>query len=73
MKKLGEGTYGDVFLAKDTLNNDKLVAVKRQRPDALLYRREGYNVTALREITVLKELGSGSSKHPNIVELVDVF
>ena len=27
----------------------------------------------LREISVLQELGSGKYKHPNMVELVDIF
>ena len=73
MKKLGEGVYGIVYLAKDTKNGDKLVAIKRQISNANIPKKEGYLKTAIREMSVLQELGSGPSKHPNIVELVDIF
>ncbi|KEH33917.1 putative protein-serine/threonine kinase CMGC-CDK-CDK7 family [Medicago truncatula] len=63
---LGEGTYGIVFKAIDT-QTGQMVAIKkiRKRIDEPL---DGVNFTALREIKLLKEL-----KHPNIVDLIDVF
>ena len=61
---LGEGTFGRVFKAKD-LRSGRLVAIKKIR---MGNAKEGVNVTALREIKFLKEL-----KHPNVIELVDVF
>ena len=73
MKTLGSGTYGDVYLAKDTRNGDKLVAIKRQKETNPHKRKEGYMNFAIREISLLQELGSGPAKHPNIVELVDIF
>ena len=73
MKKLGEGEYGDVFLANDTLNENKLVALKREKRPEHFEKREGYNATMLREISVLQELGSGPYKHPCMVQLVDIF
>ncbi|CAM6085802.1 unnamed protein product [Calypogeia fissa] len=61
---LGEGTYGIVFKATDRLTG-RTVAVKKIR---LGKYKEGVNVTALREIKLLKEL-----RDPNIIELVDVY
>ena len=59
---LGEGTYGVVYKAKD-LQTGNIVALKRIR---LEVEDEGVPSTALREISLLRELN-----HPNIVELKD--
>lgn len=59
MEKLGEGTYGVVFKAKN-IETGELVAVKRIR---LEKEDDGVPSTAIREISLLKNL-----KHPNIVE-----
>lgn len=64
IQKLGEGTYGVVYKAKDRLRNC-FVALKKVRMDAW---EEGVPATALREISALKELA-----HPHIVQLFDVF
>ncbi|GBG83995.1 hypothetical protein CBR_g37868 [Chara braunii] len=61
---LGEGTYGVVYKAIDKLTN-RTVAIKKIR---LGKYKEGVNVTALREIKLLREL-----KDPNIIELIDVY
>ncbi|ERN16754.1 cyclin-dependent kinase D-1 [Amborella trichopoda] len=61
---LGEGTYGIVFKALDTKTN-QTVAIKKIR---LGKHKEGVNVTALREIKLLKEL-----KDPNVIELIDAY
>eukprot|EP00850_Spirogloea_muscicola_P000705 SM000002S05785 [mRNA] locus=s2:2182707:2185182:- [translate_table: standard] len=61
---LGEGTYGVVFKAVDR-ETQRVVAIKKIR---LGKYKEGVNVTALREIKLLKEL-----RDPNIIELVDVY
>jgi cyclin-dependent kinase len=63
LEKIGEGTYGIVYKAKDRLN-DTIVALKRIRLEA---EDEGIPSTAIREISLLKEL-----RHPNIVRLYDV-
>lgn len=63
LEKIGEGTYGIVYKAKDRLS-DSIVALKRIRLDA---EDEGIPSTAIREISLLKEL-----RHPNIVRLYDV-
>lgn len=59
---LGEGTYGVVYKAIDK-QKDEIVALKRIR---LEVEDEGIPSTALREISLLREL-----THENIVELKD--
>mmetsp|Transcript_10888 Transcript_10888/g.14175 ORF Transcript_10888/g.14175 Transcript_10888/m.14175 type:complete len:298 (-) Transcript_10888:198-1091(-) len=59
---LGEGTYGVVYKARDKQTNE-IIALKRIR---LEVEDEGIPSTALREISLLREL-----QHPNIVELKD--
>ncbi|OAD59142.1 Cyclin-dependent kinase 2 [Eufriesea mexicana] len=63
IEKIGEGTYGVVYKAKDKLTG-KLVALKKIRLET---ESEGVPSTAIREISLLKEL-----THPNIVQLFDV-
>lgn len=63
IEKIGEGTYGVVYKAKDSLNN-RTVALKRIRLDT---ESEGVPSTAIREISLLKELD-----HPNVVRLLDL-
>lgn len=63
MEKLGEGTYGVVFKAIDRTTG-RYLALKRIR---LADEDEGVPSTAIREISLLKELS-----HPNVVQLVDV-
>ncbi|KAI8870121.1 protein serine/threonine kinase [Ramicandelaber brevisporus] len=62
--KLGEGTYGVVYKAHNRDTGD-IVALKRIRLDN---EEEGVPCTAIREISLLKEL-----KHQNIVRLYDVL
>lgn len=64
MDMVGEGTYGVVFLGKDKLTNETF-AIKKMR---VLDHNEGFPITSLREIKILRNL----SKHPNIVSLKDV-
>ncbi|KAM5216637.1 cyclin-dependent kinase 3 isoform 1-T3 [Hipposideros larvatus] len=63
VEKIGEGTYGVVYKAKNK-ETGQLVALKKIRLDQ---ETEGVPSTAIREISLLKEL-----KHPNIVRLLDV-
>ncbi|KAG0787972.1 hypothetical protein G6F17_001067 [Rhizopus arrhizus] len=64
IEKLGEGTYGIVYKAQNRETNE-VVALKRIRLDN---EEEGVPCTAIREISLLKEL-----KHPNILRLYDVL
>ena len=61
LEKVGEGTYGVVYKARDTVSGD-IIALKRIRLET---EDEGIPSTAIREISVLKEL-----HHPNIVQCV---
>ena len=61
---LGQGTYGTVYKAFDTMENKTIVVRKIHLGDA----KEGVHVTALREIKLLKEL-----KDPNIIQLIDAY
>ena len=58
IEKIGEGTYGVVFKGKNTKTNE-IVAMKKIRLES---EDEGVPSTAIREISLLKEL-----QHPNIV------
>ncbi|XP_067144669.1 cyclin-dependent kinase 2-like [Centruroides vittatus] len=64
LEKIGEGTYGVVYKAKDKVTGS-LVALKKIRLES---EAEGVPSTAIREIALLKEL-----KHTNVVRLIDVI
>ncbi|KAH8262925.1 hypothetical protein KR044_002208 [Drosophila immigrans] len=64
IEKIGEGTYGVVYKGRNRLTG-QIVAMKKIRLEA---DDEGVPSTAIREISLLKEL-----KHPNIVCLEDVL
>uniref|UniRef100_A0A668TMK2 cyclin-dependent kinase n=1 Tax=Oreochromis aureus TaxID=47969 RepID=A0A668TMK2_OREAU len=64
VEKIGEGTYGVVYKAKNKVTGET-VALKKIRLDT---ETEGVPSTAIREISLLKELS-----HPNIVKLRDVI
>eukprot|EP01128_Nolandella_sp_AFSM9_P011282 TRINITY_DN7_c13_g1_i1.p1 TRINITY_DN7_c13_g1~~TRINITY_DN7_c13_g1_i1.p1 ORF type:complete len:329 (-),score=73.12 TRINITY_DN7_c13_g1_i1:294-1208(-) len=62
--KLGEGTYGVVWKAQNS-ETGQVVALKRIRLES---EEEGVPCTAIREISLLKEL-----EHPNIVRLLEII
>jgi len=64
LEKIGEGTYGVVYKAKDKATKE-LYALKKIRLES---EDEGIPSTAIREIALLKEL-----QHPNIVRIHDVI
>ncbi len=63
--RIGQGTYGVVYKAKDTITNET-VAIKRCLPHH--EEKDGFPITTLREIQILKEIQG----HENIVELKEV-
>eukprot|EP01112_Ceratiomyxa_fruticulosa_P023498 TRINITY_DN8_c0_g1_i1.p1 TRINITY_DN8_c0_g1~~TRINITY_DN8_c0_g1_i1.p1 ORF type:complete len:300 (-),score=58.10 TRINITY_DN8_c0_g1_i1:217-1116(-) len=63
LEKLGEGTYGVVYKAKER-STGRIIALKKIRLEA---EDEGVPSTAIREISLLKELD-----HRNVVRLLDV-
>jgi serine/threonine protein kinase len=64
LKVIGKGTYGCVYEAVDLRDNGH-VALKKVLPKV---EKEGFPITAIREIKALKML-----KHENILELYDVL
>lgn len=64
LEKIGEGTYGVVYRAKEIKTGTE-VALKRIRLDG---DAEGVPSTAIREVSLLMEL-----RHANIVQLLDVI
>lgn len=63
LEKIGEGTYGVVYKAKDRVTGE-VIALKKIRLEA---EDEGIPSTAIREISLLKEL-----QHVNIVRLYNI-
>ncbi|VDP04145.1 unnamed protein product [Soboliphyme baturini] len=64
INKIGEGTYGVVYKARNK-KTDKIVALKKIRLDV---NGEGVPSSSLREIALLRDLD-----HPNVVRLLDVI
>ncbi|KAJ5129615.1 uncharacterized protein N7515_005654 [Penicillium bovifimosum] len=64
IEKIGEGTYGVVYKARELSHPNRIVALKKIRLEA---EDEGVPSTAIREISLLKEM-----KDPNIVQLFNI-
>ncbi|KAF2123254.1 kinase-like domain-containing protein [Lophiotrema nucula] len=65
MEKIGEGTYGVVYKARDlTTKDQRIVALKKIRLEA---EDEGVPSTAIREISLLKEMSD-----PHVVRLLNI-
>ena len=65
VRKIGEGTYGEVYEAIDNTNNNRRVAMKKMRIEN---KDEGIPITALREMCILKHL-----HNENVVELYEII
>lgn len=63
LDKIGQGTYGDVYRARDTESNE-IVALKRMRIEKF---KDGLPESTTREINLLKSLD-----HLNIVKFIEV-
>ncbi|KAM0230364.1 hypothetical protein ACHAPO_009359 [Fusarium lateritium] len=64
IEKVGEGTYGVVYKARDLGHSGRIVALKKIRLET---EDEGVPSTAIREISVLRELN-----HANVVSLLNI-
>ncbi|CAH1780024.1 unnamed protein product [Owenia fusiformis] len=63
LNRVGEGTYGIVYRARDT-RTDEIVALKKMRMER---EKDGIPISGLREMTILLNL-----RHDNIVELREI-
>ncbi|CAD6187623.1 unnamed protein product [Caenorhabditis auriculariae] len=63
LQKIGQGTFGEVFKAR-CKKTGRLVALKKILMEN---EKEGFPITALREVKTLQQL-----KHPNITDLIEV-
>ncbi|WCJ31606.1 cyclin-dependent kinase C 1 [Euphorbia peplus] len=63
LEQIGEGTYGQVYMAKE-IKTGEIVALKKIRMDN---EREGFPITAIREIKILKKL-----HHENVIKLKEI-
>ncbi|KAL7084688.1 hypothetical protein ACP275_14G237100 [Erythranthe tilingii] len=63
LEQIGEGTYGQVYMAKE-IDTGEIVALKKIRMDN---EREGFPITAIREIKILKKL-----HHENVIKLKEI-
>lgn len=63
MAKIGQGTFGEVWKARCVQSN-RVVALKKVLMEN---EREGFPITALREIKILQQL-----RHENVVELIEI-
>jgi cyclin-dependent kinase 12/13 len=63
LHQVGEGTYGNVFKARDRLSHE-VYAMKKIKMER---EKEGFPITALREIRILKKLN-----HTNIIKLKEI-
>ncbi|CAD6235154.1 GSCOCG00007835001-RA-CDS, partial [Cotesia congregata] len=64
ISKVGQGTFGEVFKARDT-TDAKIVAMKKI---IIENQTEGFPITALREIRIFQSL-----KHENVVKLIEIY
>ncbi|SCZ87479.1 BZ3500_MvSof-1268-A1-R1_Chr2-2g04945 [Microbotryum saponariae] len=62
--KVGEGTYAVVYAGRE-LKTGRPVAIKKIKVGQF---KDGLDMSAVREVKFLREL-----KHPNVIELLDVF
>ncbi|KAK4856042.1 hypothetical protein QYF36_013544 [Acer negundo] len=63
LEQIGEGTYGQVFMARE-IETGEIVALKKIRMDN---EKEGFPITAIREIKILKKL-----HHENVIKLKEI-
>ncbi|KAL6583105.1 Cyclin-dependent kinase C-1 [Orobanche minor] len=63
LEQIGEGTYGQVYMAREKKTGE-IVALKKIRMDN---EKEGFPITAIREIKILKKL-----QHENVINLKEI-
>lgn len=68
LKKVGEGTYASVFLAKNVHTGLKVAIKKIKIQTGAGGGKDGLDPTALREVGFLREMN-----HKNVIGLIDIF
>lgn len=63
-RKVGEGTYAEVYVGQNVATS-KQIAVKMIKVSEF---KDGLDMSAIREVKFLQEM-----RHPNVIELLDVF
>ncbi|WJX32008.1 Cyclin-dependent kinase C-1 [Trifolium repens] len=63
LQQIGEGTHGQVYMARE-IKTGEIVALKKIRMDN---KREGFPMTAIREIKILNKL-----HHENVIKLKEI-
>ena len=63
IEQVGEGTYGEVFMARSR-DDSSLVALKKVKLEG---EKEGFPITAIREIKILNSLN-----HTNVIQLKEI-
>ena len=63
IEQVGEGTYGEVFMARSR-DDSSLVALKKVKLEG---EKEGFPITAIREIKILKSLN-----HKNVIDMREI-
>lgn len=63
-RKVGEGTYAVVYVGKQ-IQTKRQIAIKEIKTGLF---KDGLDMSAIREVKYLQEL-----RHPNVIELIDVF
>lgn len=63
IQQVGAGTFGEVYKARDRVSGD-IVALKKTH---VHIEKEGFPLTALREIKILQNL-----RHRNVVHLIEI-
>ncbi|XP_078163245.1 cyclin-dependent kinase C-1-like isoform X2 [Carex rostrata] len=63
LEQIGEGTYGQVYMAKDK-ETGEIVALKKI---ITITEREGFDITSIREINILQRLD-----HQNVIRLKEI-
>ena len=63
IEQVGVGTYGEVFMARSR-DDSSLVALKKVKLEG---EREGFPITAIREIKILKSLN-----HDNVINMKEI-
>lgn len=67
LDEVGHGTFGKVYKAVNILTKE-FVAIKKLESEQARIIQDGFQITALREIKLLRQLN-----HPNIIRIIELI